>query len=69
MRKPVFKDSDQDTHQPVQSLIKARILNFQIYVEEELYCLVKTEALISCAVDQRLCFRLGKSQFLELLFC
>ena len=55
-----------DTNLPVQSQMRARILKYWVYVEEELYypCSENKGAdqLRSyCEADLRLCFRIGKN--------
>ena len=54
VRKPVFGVSDQVTHKPGRTAIRvARGLKFRRDCSS---CRAKTKALISCAVDLRLCF-------------
>ena len=54
VRKPVFGVSDQVTHKPGRTAIRvARGLKFRRDCSS---CREKTKALISCAVDLRLCF-------------
>ena len=54
VRKSVFGVSDQVTHKPGRTAIRvARGLKFRRDCSS---CRAKTKALISCAVDLRLCF-------------
>ena len=56
VRKPVFGVSDQVTHKPGHTAIRmARGLKFR-KKRDCSSCRAKTKALISCAVDLRLCF-------------
>ena len=54
-----------DINRPRESQKRARVLNFRIYLEEELYCRSSenkgADQLRSyCQADLRLCFRLGR---------
>ena len=57
-----------DTNQPIHPKKKARIINFWLYVEEELYYLCSEnkgadQLCSNCKAGLRICFHIGKILF------